>query len=199
MTSLVSSSTRATWPNTPPESSTAWPTKMPSRAPLSTSTRARNASMSRSMTLPMTNRAAMPLVLSRRARRRWVSDSSASKRCNLKLRETQLGLEAQLVGAQVLSRGDALPEPVPACEGRGDHDFHRVGDHGQPAADLAQMVVALVEDDETRARAANTARSGAAGPRFDPRHRRYERRPRSGASPVACITPVRRCPVRVPR
>ncbi len=64
------------------------------------------------------------------------------------LGDAQLRLEPGLVGAQAVARGDALAEPMPALERARDRDLHRVGDEREDAANLAEMIVALVDDDE---------------------------------------------------
>ncbi len=124
------------------------------------------------------------------------------------LGQAQLCLELALVGAQGIAGGDAFAKPVPALEGTGDGDLHGVGHDRQHAADLAEMIVALVDDDESLGRAANTARSGAEVPSCDRMCRCYERRPwashlslgfRVSWALVACITPIRICLDRVPR
>ena len=67
-----------------------------------------------------------------------------------KIGEAQFRLEPGLVGTQGIAGGDALAKPIPPLEGTGDRNLYRIGDHRQNAADLPQMVVALVEDDETQ-------------------------------------------------
>ena len=64
------------------------------------------------------------------------------------LRQAQLRLELALVGAQRIAGGDALAKPVPALEGAGDRDLHRIGDDREDPADLAEVIVALVDDDQ---------------------------------------------------
>ncbi len=66
----------------------------------------------------------------------------------LELREAQLGLQPGVVGAQGVAGGDALAKPVPALERARDRNLHRIGHDRQEAADAAEMVVALVDDDQ---------------------------------------------------
>lgn len=65
-----------------------------------------------------------------------------------KIGEPQLRFEFGLVGTQRIPGGDALAKPIPAFERTGDGHLDRVGDDRQEAADLAQMVVALVENNQ---------------------------------------------------
>jgi hypothetical protein len=62
------------------------------------------------------------------------------------LGDAQFVLELGLVGAQRFARREAFAQPRPALEGTRDGDLHRVGDDRENAADLAEMIVALVDD-----------------------------------------------------
>ena len=64
------------------------------------------------------------------------------------LGDAQLVLEFGLVAAQRLARRETLAQPRPAFEGTGDRELHRVGDDRQSPADLAEVIVALVDDDQ---------------------------------------------------
>ena len=149
MTSLVSSSTRATCPNTPPESSTACPTNTPvARALVDQDALAKRIEIDIHDVADdepigdpggIVAQCAQPLTLG----------LQGLVALQLEVREAQLGLQPGVIGAQGVAGGDALAKPVPALERARDRNLHRIGDDRQEAADPAEMVVALVDDDQS--------------------------------------------------
>ena len=67
-----------------------------------------------------------------------------------KFGQTQLRLQLGLVGTQRISRRDACAKPVPSLERAGDGNLYGVGHDREHAANLAEMIVALVDDDESQ-------------------------------------------------
>ena len=212
MTSLVSCSTRATWPNTPPASSTACPTNTPSCAPLSTSTRC-----AKGVEVHVHDVADDEAV---RDPGGAVAQRTQPLRFGLQrlvalepeLRHAQLCLESGLVGAQRIAGRDAFAKPVPALERAFDGDLHRVGNDRQQAPNLAQMVVALVDDHQSQGqqRVQNTTKqqprrsSGSIGITKCDHAPAAACRLLSLRLPPTCALPqlslpIRRCPVHAPR
>ena len=67
----------------------------------------------------------------------------------LELSQPQLRLEFGFVRAQRVAGRDAFSKPIPALERARHRDLHGIRDNRQQAPNLTQMVVALIDDDQS--------------------------------------------------